>query len=215
VIIRSQQSNNNLQSGSVSPVPGNILPTNAEENDMYLLNNPYDYRNNNRYTSSTSSSSYHIYSNTDNPSDATTSSDSFSHYDHGNSPYIQQRKLQHPSVIDHVDTKNEPEEQSRRGSIDFPTSPPPEASSTSLNKYGSYTMASPSTSWSESSRPLTQDIDTTVTATSRKASPLGIYTNYTRKKKAFISNLLIRYPFYTSKHKQWSCYGSRMSSIIQ
>jgi hypothetical protein len=181
VIIRSQQqsNNNNLQSGSVSPVPGNILPT-ADENDMYLLNNPYEYRNNNRYANSTSSSSYHIYSN-DNPSNATTNSDNFSPYDHSNSPYIQQRKLQHASVIDHVD-KNESEEQNRRGSIDFPTSPPPEASTTTsttptsgLAKYSSYVSAS-SSSWSESNRPLPQDMD----AANRKSLPLGkLYNVYT------------------------------------
>lgn len=194
VIIRSQQqqSNNNLQSGSASPVPGNILPTNADENDMYLLNNPYEYRNsnNNRYPSSTTSNNYHIYSNTDNPSNGTAGSNSFSSYDHGNSPYIQQRKSHQPSVIDHVDTKNEQEAHNRRGSIDFPTSPPPEASSTAgLTKYSSYSLSGTSSSWSDSHRSLTQDIDTTITAntSSRKASQLGIYTyNYIALKKRLL-----------------------------
>ncbi|GAN04732.1 hypothetical protein MAM1_0072c04196 [Mucor ambiguus] len=137
LLIRSQ----NLTSGSCSPVPGNIAPilssnATAEENDLYLMSNPYDYRNshNNRaYNNSTNNSSYHLYNNNNNNNSGnapTTEHYSSSPYDNASTTnsYVQQRKLHH-SVIDHVADK-EPyhhhHQEQRRTSIDLPTSPPPE-----------------------------------------------------------------------------------------
>ncbi|KAK4513661.1 3',5'-cyclic-nucleotide phosphodiesterase [Mucor velutinosus] len=136
MLIRSQ----NLTSGSCSPVPGSIAPilsstATAEENDLYLMSNPYDYRsssNDRAYSNNTSNSSYHLYgNNNNNNSGGATTTDHYSSSPYDNapttSPYVQQRKLHH-SVIDHIADK-EPYHhhgEQRRNSIDLPTSPPPE-----------------------------------------------------------------------------------------
>ncbi|KAL0142991.1 apses-type HTH transcription regulator, partial [Mucor lusitanicus] len=143
MLIRSQ----NLTSGSCSPVPGNIAPilssnATAEENDLYLMSNPYEYRsssnNHNRaYASNnTNNSPYHLYNNNSGGASTTTTTTehySSSPYDNASttSPYVQQRKLHH-SVIDHIADKepyqhhHQYSQDQRRSSIDLPTSPPPE-----------------------------------------------------------------------------------------
>ncbi|KAI9263500.1 hypothetical protein EDC94DRAFT_606937 [Helicostylum pulchrum] len=135
---QQQQQTNQLQhSGSCSPVPGTIAPIlSNDESDMYLLNNSYEYRNSgNRFTSngnsttttsaptttststtapsstSTNQHSYNIY-----PSDHSTEHFS-SPYENHSSPYLQTNR----KVIEKEEDKR---------SIDFPSSPPPESSST-------------------------------------------------------------------------------------
>lgn len=169
VLIRSH----NLTSGSCSPVPGNIAPilpstATAEENDLYLMGNPYDYRSNNSraYNHNTNNSSYHLYNNNNNSSGgAATDHYSSSPYDNASttSPYVQQRKLHH-SVIDHIAADKEPyhyHEEQRRNSIDLPTSPPPEG-----------------LKYSSASSSVWPDVDTTsaaAAAVDRKDAPLGIF----------------------------------------
>lgn len=155
MIIRSQQQQQNTlqNSGSCSPVPGNIAPIlSNEESDMYLLNNPYEYRNNGRYTgttptaptSSANHQSYNIY-----PSDAHSSSDHHfsSPYESHTSPYLQstvppnRAAAAKPTPVDKEEEKR---------SIDFPSSPPPESSATTLKYVGSpYPLNSSPPSWSE------------------------------------------------------------------
>ncbi|KAL9554508.1 hypothetical protein PS6_003378 [Mucor atramentarius] len=168
MLIRSH----NLTSGSCSPVPGNIapiLPSNAtaEENDLYLMGNPYDYRSSNSraYNHNTNNSSYHLYNNNNNNGSggAATEHYSSSPYDNAStaSPYVQQRKLHH-SVIDHIAADKEPyhyHEEQRRNSIDLPTSPPPEG-----------------LKYSSASSSVWPDVDTTsatAAAVDRKDAPLG------------------------------------------
>lgn len=180
MIIRSQQQqqqqhqNNNLQnSGSCSPVPGNIAPIlSNEEGDMYLLNNPYEYRNSNgRYnananstatTTATNNHSYNIY-----PSDNHSSSDHHfsSPYESHTSPYLHSAASTNRTIAKPAADKEE-----EKRSIDFPSSPPPESSATHTLKYSgsnspyplNNTNSSPP-SWSESNND---------SSTNRK-SPLG------------------------------------------
>ncbi|CEP17877.1 hypothetical protein [Parasitella parasitica] len=177
MLIRSQQQQQQQHhhhqalahgSGSCSPVPGNIAPvlSSAEENDLYLLNNPYDYRNNNRSAASTAynGNSYHLYENHHNSNGNASENNNYSSspYENTSSPYVQQRKLHH-SVIDHID--KEPYQAERRGSIDLPTSPPPEGL-----KY-----SAPSVWPDATAPPRLNDLsdNTSSTATDRKDSPLG------------------------------------------
>lgn len=171
-----QHQHQNLTSGSCSPVPGNIAPilSSTEDNDIYLLNNPYDYRNNsNRTTPAYNDSSYHLYDNHHNGGGTSDNTNYSSPYENATSPYVQQRKLHH-SVIDHID--KEPYHTERRNSIDLPTSPPPE----SLK----YTTSASSSVWPDSTSTATTPrlndlVDNTSSASSaavdRKASPLGIF----------------------------------------
>jgi len=167
VLIRSH----NLTSGSCSPVPGNIAPilpstATAEENDLYLMGNPYDYRSNNSraYNHNTNNNSYHLYNNNNNNSSGGAATDHYSSspYDNASttSPYVQQRKLHH-SVIDHIAADKEPyhyHEEQRRNSIDLPSSPPPEG-----------------LKYSSASSSVWPDVDATSAAVDRKDAPLGIF----------------------------------------
>ncbi|KAF7726742.1 hypothetical protein EC973_008516 [Apophysomyces ossiformis] len=102
-----------LPSGSCSPVPGTIgQMMSSEENDMYLLNHPYEYRSMRSsfsgYLPGPPSSLYSEHDHTD-PS---VSYDSF------------------PPTLRKLDIKNEEalaEEDRESARIDFPTSPPPES----------------------------------------------------------------------------------------
>ncbi|CAO3656058.1 unnamed protein product [Mucor fragilis] len=170
MLIRSQ----NLTSGSCSPVPGNIAPilssnTTAEENDLYLMSNTYDYRgnsNNNRaYSNTTNNSPYHLYNNNNNNGGAAAAEHySSSPYDNASttSPYVQQRKLHH-SAINHIADKesyhHQHHEEQRRNSIDLPSSPPPEGLK--------YTSATSSSVWPDA------DATSTTAVVDRKEASLG------------------------------------------
>ncbi|KAG2237556.1 hypothetical protein INT48_005592 [Thamnidium elegans] len=154
ILMRSQQTNQLQNSGSCSPVPGTIAPIlSNDESDMYLLNNSYEYRNNgNRFTNngnsttsapatasstatstSTNQHSYNIY-----PSDHSTEHFS-SPYENHTSPYLQTNR----KVIEKEEDKR---------SIDFPSSPPPESSSTHALKYSNSSPYQSPPSWSETDR---------------------------------------------------------------
>lgn len=151
MIIRSQQqqhnnNNNNIQqnSGSCSPVPGSIPQPSIlsnEESDLYLLNNSYEYRGDSRYNNHTTSTSsphpYSLYSTHENH--ASEGRNQFSSpYENNASPYMHSTASRKQSIG--IETKDED-----KRSIDFPSSPPPESSSTTI-KYGN-TSSPPS--WSD------------------------------------------------------------------
>ncbi|KAI7876778.1 uncharacterized protein EV154DRAFT_525648 [Mucor mucedo] len=175
MIIRSQQ--NNLQnSGSCSPVPGSIAPIlSNEESDMYLLNNPYEYRNqhhhnnNSRYgnTNSTPTSSnqhhhqqqsYNIY-----PSETHSSDHHFSSpYESHTSPYLHSSAAAPPNRASAKPTASSAsasntasnaaagDKEEEKRSIDFPSSPPPESSATLKYAGSPYPLNSSPPAWSES-----------------------------------------------------------------
>lgn len=121
---------NNLQSGSCSPVPGNITShpplMGGEENDVYLLNNPYEYRS--------GSSQQRPYSKMSPPPPAP-------HYLYENqSQPFYEGSYGMPARKEN-DKKDEPTSSTDEKPIDLPTSPPPESyyegkfSSRNWNRY--------------------------------------------------------------------------------
>jgi hypothetical protein len=155
VIIRSQHQHQQ-NSGSCSPVPGNILSN--EENDIYLMNNPYDYHHRNKSTTNNpynNSSPYNLYPINDNNSQQHFSSSPYDNYLHSSTS----RKEKEDETV----TAGE-----KRNSIDFPSSPPPESSASSAvtsNTMNKYPYQQPS-SWS-SPTPNNDSND------NRKSSPFG------------------------------------------
>ncbi|KAI9027144.1 hypothetical protein CLU79DRAFT_740489 [Phycomyces nitens] len=151
-----------VASGSCSPVPGTISSMLGEDSDLYLMNNPYEYRSSaNRSSYSSIGSSGHpygtnhhasnglgvpgIYSSVpghhDSPSysthyDTTSFTNRKSHYDESEKEYSPNQSA---DPTEDNDTKS-----LGSGQIDFPSSPPPESGSQiKLTPY-SHTSASSS-----------------------------------------------------------------------
>lgn len=211
MIIRSQQqqhnnNNNNIQqnSGSCSPVPGSIPQPSIlsnEESDLYLLNNSYEYRGDSRYNNHTTSTSsphpYSLYSTHENH--ASEGRNQFSSpYENNASPYMHSTASRKQSIG--IETKDED-----KRSIDFPSSPPPESSSTTI-KYGN-----------TSSPPSWSDFTANNTTSVNRKSSLGMKFNTKHTYITFtcVYLLSLTYRVFFNYSHSWSCDGSWMSPLVK